>query len=362
MLILAAVLTMFYGGMVMLWEWHPARFSKIDAAMAVEPVDETAALHNPYTHLPLPFFDLFASLAARKCELLGYDVTERDPCDPMDRPANYSPLLQHLPLEWIGEENILAAGAALGFIFLLTLLFVLRPESPWELAVAALGTVSSATFFAVERANLDVLNFVLVVGAVLLPQQYLWARLLSYLAAFVGFLIKFYPITFLVAAIREKFGVCLSLAAASLGGLGIFITIYWRDLRHISAQLPPPRIFRWMFGGEILPRAIQQALGLPSLMQYVLYLLFCAGSLALGLLIARKLSKPVSRLGELHPKLALLLCAGLLIGGCFFAGFSGYYRAIFLLPALPGLFAQMWSVLLGLLPSESWSEGVWRKS
>ncbi len=278
--LLAGFVALYYAGAIALWFGGSGifTFSHLDYIQGIEPV-ERATLHHPYTRLPLPFFDLAGVLSWRECRLLGFNVELHNPCDPNGRLANYSPLLPQLPLEWIGMRNILPAGFVLDGAFLLVLLFVLRPGSWQEFSVSALAAVSPTTFFAVERANIDILIFLLLMGAMLLPQRQRWARLVSCAAAFIGFLTKFYPVIFFVAMLRERLRLLLPLSFALLVALTIFFLGYRADLARISAILPLEVIDYEMFGGRIFPQSVQTYFHLPHGASTLIYLGCCATSL-----------------------------------------------------------------------------------
>ena len=338
--LLAAFIVLYYGSLIALWHGGSGifTFSHFDYIQGIEPV-ERATLRHPYAHLPLPFFDLAGVFSWRECRLLGFDVTLHNPCDPMGRLANYSPLLPQLPLERIGIRNIVPAGLALDGGFLLLLLFVLRPAGWTEFGVSALAAVSPTTIFATERANIDVLIFLLLIGAMMLPQSRRWARLVSYIATFTGFLIKFYPVVFLVAMLRERLRLLLPLSIVLLAALIIFFFGYRADLARISTILPMEVTYYEMFGGPIFARSVQSYFHLTQGAGTAIYL--CCGVISLWCAagISERIRRTIPELDLLERRMGLLLCSGVILAACFFLGFSVSYRGIFLLAALPGMFA-----------------------
>jgi hypothetical protein len=65
---------------------------------------------------------------------------------------------------------------------------------PLELTLVLLATMSTMVVFALERANTDVLLFMLALSAVFLAEGRLAARLLGYCVALLAALLKYYPI------------------------------------------------------------------------------------------------------------------------------------------------------------------------
>jgi len=340
--LLAATIIAYYGGVIALWSWsNEATFARFEFAQGIYPV-QFKDIEHPYAHRPIPFVDLATVMSWRECHLLGYDVEVSNPCDLRKGRGNlaiYSPLVPRLPIEWIGIHNIVAAALALDGAFLVLLFYILRPKTWPECAVAMVGVVSPVTFFALERANLDLLIFLIVVGAMLLPQRRRWARLLFYAAACMGFLLKFYPAALLIAMLRERLGLVLQLAALVLVGLIAYVTYFWSDLIRIPALMPANFTFSAMFGGPILAKGLLEGLALSPTIYVIIYPLCCAASLGIALIVARKVEEASPGPDILDRKMGLLLCGSIIIVACFYEGFSVYYRAIFLLPTLPGLYA-----------------------
>ena len=105
-----------------------------------------------------PFLDMQGVTSPVECHRLGYDVYVQNPCDVFHRPHNYSPLwlwLAVLPITTAWDN---ALGLGLVVLFLVAMVF-LPPGRDWRLIT--LATISSTTMFAMERANIDLLMFVM---------------------------------------------------------------------------------------------------------------------------------------------------------------------------------------------------------
>jgi hypothetical protein len=115
--------------------------------------------------------------SAAQCSRLGYDVIQNNPCDPIGRPFNYSPLLLYVPL---GLGATTAVGCALDGMFVIAAVLVLRPRNRNELLYALACMFSLATLFAIERANLDMLIFTGIVVGIYLIARTRHGRYLGY--------------------------------------------------------------------------------------------------------------------------------------------------------------------------------------
>lgn len=336
-ILLAAIVIAYYAAWVVFWHWGYQPFiGQLEWIQGVYPVTDRTARH-PYAHYPMPFIDLAGVISWRECFLQGWDVILRNPCDPINRGgANYSPLTWQLPWEWIGHRNLFAAGMALDAIFLTFVLSIMRPRTPREWTIAALAVVSPSVFFAMERANLDIAIFIVLLGTSLLPQKKGWARIAFYGACWAGALLKFYPIALMIKALQERPGRFAILALLSTAGALAFVFQYRTLLSHIVLPIADYRQF--MFGAGILATGLQLNMGMPPWSAVIIKALCTVTSFAFMVVLARKVEKPAQTLGEFGRESSLLSWSATLVVACFFSGFNMYYRAIFLLPALPGMF------------------------
>lgn len=329
-------LILFYGGWVALWAWNTPVYRTLLGVWGVVPVPVESPV---YAKTPLPFFDLEGVLSWSECGHRGVDVFADNPCDPMNRPLNYSPLLRDLPLHWIGTQNTLAAGLAMDGFFLILLPFVFRPRSFAEFVLASAASASQSVLFALERANIDVLILGAIMAVSLMGARRGLFRFLQYGIAAAGGLVKFYPFVLLALALRESVRrfVVLSCGFALL--LAGFAWVYWTDIGRALAHLPSVYYAGDMFGAFILPRLLHRGFGLSSTGAYIVMALAVL-LLAWGATRLAKKLYPISDRLDFSDSRGLLLVTGsLVIFGCFWIESNVAYRAIFLLPVLPGLWA-----------------------
>jgi hypothetical protein len=323
----------------------------------------TAWMFVPWKY---PFIDLAAiPLWARCWQQHGYDVyTDASWASCGIGPIIYSPLwlrLTFLPTDpawtnWLGLSVVSA--------FLLSLGLLPLSRLPADRAFVVLATFSAPPVFAMERANVDLIMFLLAVGAAFCLEGTLARRILGYGLMLIGGLLKFYPLVLLALLLRERLRVLLGVG---LGATAIVVTTAMVFLDELRRLTPPPSgaPFDLMWGARNIPtgfptvmRAFLRAAGAPARMIETL-----AGSqwlpafLALLLLTAALVTAlRLAGRADLRGSLAaipdrthrFLLIGGILVVGCFFAGQNVNYRSIFLLPILPGILA-----LTQIAPSRS---------
>jgi hypothetical protein len=314
---------------------------RVDYAVYIRVLDAYGAA--PYR---FPFVDIFTNLAALDCARSGVDVYVANPCDVVGWRYNYSPLLllgTHLP---IGRSATMAFGLALDLLFLASLTLLAPPRRLAEQALRVAVTLSSATVYGMERANLDLLLFVLAVAAATLLAQPGRTRLLGYPLLLLAAVIKYYPVVTLLVMAKERRRVFAWVAAGCGAVLAAFFAVYHHDIARSLGQVPGGVYFAEGFGAVNLPRGLAQlVLPAPALADWRQGL---GDVLLLGLGVwtlyrARRwvldtdLRDRFTRLAEAE-RMPLVVGALVLVG-CFLAAQNIYYRAVFILMTLPGLLA-----------------------
>jgi hypothetical protein len=296
-----------------------------------------------------PFVDISGSLAAWDCTRLGIDVVEHDPCDVLGRGYTYSPLWMAGSFIPLGISATSAVGWMLGLLFILCLTLLPPARRPWELVLAVLATNSTMVVFAVERANPDIILFMMALITGFLAAGFLPARLLAYLTALFAALLKYYPLTLLILSFRERVGVFLANGLVTVGLIALFLAAYLPDIARGWPLIPVGSYFTDLFAAKNLPFGLAEFVFVlsgrsPNTLSFTLLGAALYGVLVLNLalicrfLVARSALRPTfSRI--LGYERIFLVVGSALIVGCFFAGQSVGYRGIFLLFVLPGLLA-----------------------
>ena len=236
------------------------------------------------------------------------------------------------------------------------------------LVLMILAATSSTCVFAVERANVDVLLFVLAVAAALSLGAPWPRRAWAYALMLLGGLLKFYPIVLLFAVLRERLPRLIAVSALVVLSLAAFfwhyraefspvvqgvagLNTHWGPFadRYSARQLPAGLLL--LATSDAPPTAIELLPGTdtinpePPLWSLVVLTLL---ALAVALWQLRRGDIRV-RWQALTPREAdFLILGAVIVAGCFFAGYNIMYRGIFLLLALPGLITMAGSRQAGL--------------
>ncbi len=297
-----------------------------------------------------PFLDISAWLAAWECSRQGIDVVSFDPCDALYRGYGSSPLWLAAAGVRLGVTNTTAVGSVLDLVFIASLSLLPPPRRLVELLLAVAATLSTMVVFALERANADVILFLLALAAGCLAERGPMARTIGYGLALSAALLKYYPIMVLVLLFRERIALFAALALATIGALAVFWWVYHVEILRGWAEIATGPYNTDLFAAKNLPFLIGMMVenaAAPSrfaaALGWVVTAGFYGGLLGAALAICRRLSrfaKLRATIAELPGRERVLMVIGsAVIAGCFFTGQSTGYRGIFLLLAMPGLLA-----------------------
>jgi Glycosyltransferase family 87 len=149
----------------------------------------------------LSFADLRSLTSAWDCQRHGIQAFPHNPCDPFHRPANYPRLWTSLWHLGLGQSATVPIGVAIGVVFYLAALAAAGPLALGEGAVYGAALLAPATLLGVERGNVDLLMFALVVLAVLAVRRSPWAAAVPIALAGV---LKIYPAFGLALLLRRR--------------------------------------------------------------------------------------------------------------------------------------------------------------
>jgi hypothetical protein len=289
-----------------------------------------------------PFADIHSVLASAECHRLGLDVAQYNPCDLWRRPFDYPPIWFLLVPDTLGPADTMWAGILIDLLFIASLPLVLRPQSISELACFSAASISPTVVFAAERANPDLILFLLILVAALAFGRNGLFRAFSYAAFLCGAALKFYPISLMVLAAREHLRAVLIIAVTTVTVVVAYILTYAHELRVVWAAIPQPHPFTMIaFSAKFLPMGMLElfpALGRawPSFV--------IVATAALGLVsclvaaaIARHILTRIDGIGLSSRDQVYLVVGSVLIAACFFASANIGYRGIFFLFVLSGM-------------------------
>ena len=145
-------------------------------------------------HMKPLFADLHAILAAAECSDKGLNVFVTNPCDALGRIHVYDSLwlkISHLGLQ---SQHLFILGLGLNLIFMLLTVFLIQPKTLGQLALSCLIVFSPAVTLGIERANNDLVIFILIaLGAILLTYKTRLALAASLALIYLSSLLKIYP-------------------------------------------------------------------------------------------------------------------------------------------------------------------------
>ena len=287
-----------------------------------------------------PFLDIHVVLASAECHRQGIDVYQSNPCDVLGRPDGYSPLwLAITPSSW-GTRETATVGVVLALLFILSLPIALRPRSIGETFVFAVAAFSPMTVFALERANIDIIIFLLILCAAALyiaPRPY---RLCSYAVFLITGLLKFYPLVLLIFMARERWHRVLLPATIATASLILFGLFYHADIGRALANIPPAPYFTDGFSASNLPYGLAEHLPdrpFPSQSLIAMSLLGALTAMAMAITWRNIRLLATTAIDWTEWEAALLAIGSLLLTACFFAAPNVDYRGILFLLVVPGL-------------------------
>jgi hypothetical protein len=283
------------------------------------------------------------------CTRQGWDVTSHNPCDLQHLPFIYSPLwLAAAPIP-LSLRDITAVGWALDLLFIASLSLLPLPQRLVELLLVLPASLSTMVVFALERANADVILFLLALAAGCLAQRGPAARMIGYGLALLSALLRYYPIMVLIVFFRERIAVFAAVALAATVALAVFWAGYHAEIVRGWANIPTGPYNTDLFAAKNLPFLIgimvedaspsRSAAAVGWVVTAGLYGGLAGAALAICCRLLR-FAELRAAIAELPAGERVLMVIGsAVIAGCFFAGQSIGYRGIFQLLVMPGLLA-----------------------
>ncbi len=309
-----------------------------------------------------PFLDLHALLAGCDAIRLGLDPLQPNALDPYHRPFGFSSWWFELARLGLGLKDLIWLGAALLGTSLLTAIAMVRPANWRQALVLWLLLISPATLLAVNRANQDLVVFVIVsLGLACFRGTSGVARALGVVFLAAAAVLKYFP---LVTAIMLFDFRTRRALIAGLGLYGLVLLLAWPGLEPALRMMGKYALTsEWLyaFGAPVLARDFH--FSGPA------YWLVPAAGLAIWAIWRASRSPADGRTGlpvshDAHER--EFICGAVMLLGIFFLGVSYLYKLIFAFWLLPWLWAQLADgsgkraarFLLGLVLGLAWGEGV----
>jgi len=290
---------------------------------------------------PSLFFDTRNLTAALECRRLGFDPLIESPCDPWGRPLNYPRVW--LALRWLGlnQSHTTALGLLFVAIFLGSVFVLVGRISLGKGILVALAVCSPSVMFAVERANMDIVVFALMVVAVLAWRtRTRWGEAASPLVVLLGATAKIYPVFGLPAYLfaRRRGAAVVAIVCAAMFAVYAMVTL--GDIQAVARIAPQGEYHS--FGARILPASIYHRFvpdrwqGGVLTKQLVAIVPLLVAAPFIWFRGRRRLAEPDPN-ADSATRLAFYL-GSLIFLGTFAVGNNFDYRLVFLLLTLPQLF------------------------
>ena len=231
-----AILVVF---LVVLLSFRAANGTTPWAHVGVEPGDKS-------------FADLRSVTSAWDCQRKGIQAFPNNPCDPFHRPANYPRIWIQLGRVGLGENDTVPLGIAIAVLFFVSALAVTGPLKPWEGAVYGAALIAPATMLGVERGNVVLSVFALVVLGVLLVRRNAWAGAAPIVLAGI---LKLFPAFAVVVLLRLRRR--WPAALASIVVLGVYVLATLQDIRTLRHVIP--RVVVNSYGAGVVVEALRLA-------------------------------------------------------------------------------------------------------
>ena len=291
------------------------------------------------------FYDARNVTAAADCRRLGHDPLVDNPCDPSGRPMIYPRLWLLLRFLGLEQAHTTLFGGLVVLAFLVAFLWLVGRVTTRQGVVAAVALCSPAVMFAVERANMDLVLFTLLVLAVLAWQaRSEGVRLLSPALVLTAAAAKLYGVFAIPAFALSNHRRGRWIAAATLALLAVYAAATADDIAKV-ANAPEGGLLH-SFGARILIGHLYHQV-VPGDWQagtFVAQGIAAAGLLALLVAVwvwARRRFGPGEPAAPGLPDGRLLAfhMGALIYLGSFASRKNGDYRLVFLLLTLPQLLA-----------------------
>ena len=204
---------------------------------------------------PVEFADLELVTVAWECDREGVPVLPENPCDPFLRPNNY-PQLWLLPSALgVGEEATVPLAVAMAALFFAAFLILMGRATIWEGLLYSAALTSPAVMLGVERGNIDLIVFAVLVGAVVLFRRSPALRVASHALFLLAAILKLFPVFAWGALVRQsRRWVIWGVGAVAFMFLA-YVVATWGEIQTFLGEVPQANGIS--FGADVTTEAIQ---------------------------------------------------------------------------------------------------------
>jgi hypothetical protein len=151
------------------------------------------------------FLDLRSVTSGWECTRRHIHVLPTNPCDPLDRPANYPAIWMAPAFLGLGQGSTFVLGVLVAVVFFLAALAVLSEHiGAIEAVVYGIALCSPAVMLGVERGNVDLLVFALLVPALLVLRRSERSMLVGQALLLFTAILKLFPIFAAAVLLRGR--------------------------------------------------------------------------------------------------------------------------------------------------------------
>lgn len=206
-----------------------------------------------------PFLDTQNLTSAAECARAGYDVLLDNPCDPLDRPLNYPRVWLVLAPLGVTQSWTPVLGVAIGLVFAASVWALLGRLTLRQGLLVALAVCSPSVMYGVERGQVDLLVFSLLVAAVVVWRAGPIPPWLAPVAVLAAAIAKLFPAAGLGAFLLLGGRRAAWTAVGAMAVFGVYVAVTLDDVVAIAQAYPQGDPVS--FGARILVSDLAARLG-----------------------------------------------------------------------------------------------------
>jgi hypothetical protein len=202
---------------------------------------------------PYPFGDLRVITSGLECYQQGYDVYVNNPCNPWPffGEFNYPQIWLSLTRLGINQSHTLLLGVSIVLLFFIAVFLTIGRLKISEGCIYSFILCSPSVMLGIERANNDLIIFIILAIALFLMRytRYI-CHLSAYLLLFFASCLKLYPMFSLLITFREGKKRFLLTNSLFLSLFVIYLVSQFENIKQVSSATP--QVNYWSYGFKII--------------------------------------------------------------------------------------------------------------
>ena len=185
------------------------------------------------------FGDLRNVTTAWECTRRGIAILPLNPCDPWQRPTNYPRLWVFPSFLGLGEGSTFVLGLILAAVFVVAALALVPRDAGYRTgAIYGAALCSPAVMLGIQRGNVDLAVFAVIVAAVLVSRRELVGTLVADALVLLAAVLKLFPILALGFLVRRSQRIAWAGAAVVLGAFAMYVVATRDNIRALARAVP----------------------------------------------------------------------------------------------------------------------------